>query len=86
MAQCQQMCSARGANASVPWRDKLIKNHDGDTYRAIVTVRLEGAIYVLHAFKKKSKHGIGMTRQDQGPVAARLREAVADHEERRKLT
>ncbi len=67
-----------------PAVDELIENHDGDTYRAIVTVRLEDAIYVLHAFKKKSKHGIGMTKQDQELIAARLREAIADHENRRQ--
>src|SRR5580658_4538701 len=30
----------------------------GNTYRAIYTVRFHDAIYVLHAFQKKSKHGI----------------------------
>lgn len=63
---------------------ELIQNHDGDTYRTAVTVKLEDAIYVLHAWMKKSTHGVGMTKQDQDLIAARLREAVADHEGRRK--
>lgn len=63
---------------------ELIENFDGDTYRVFVTVKLEDAIYVLHCFKKKSAHGVGMSKQDQDLIAARLREAMADHERRRK--
>jgi phage-related protein len=33
-------------------------NFDGDTYRAVYTVRFEGVLYVLHAFQKKSTSGI----------------------------
>jgi len=33
---------------------------DGDTYRAIYTVEFREVLYVLHVFKKKSKHGIAM--------------------------
>ena len=33
-------------------------NFDGDTYRAVYTTRLEGVLYVLHAFQKKSTRGI----------------------------
>jgi phage-related protein len=36
---------------------ELIDDFDGDTYRAVYTVRLASAVYVLHAFKKKSKQG-----------------------------
>jgi phage-related protein len=31
---------------------EIVENHDGDTYRAVYTVRLAGRIYVLHAFRK----------------------------------
>ena len=37
---------------------ELIAGLDGDAFRAIYTVRFETAVYVLHAFKKKSKRGI----------------------------
>ena len=37
---------------------ELIENFDGDAYRAVYTVRFNEAVYVLHAFKKKSKRGI----------------------------
>ena len=33
---------------------EIVEDHRGDTYRAVYTVRLAAAIYVLHAFKKKS--------------------------------
>ena len=47
-----------------PWKGEgpgvleIVKNHDGDTYRALYTVRFANAVYVLHAFQKKSPHGI----------------------------
>ena len=34
-----------------------IENFDGDTYRAVYSVRFKEAVYDLHAFKKKSKRG-----------------------------
>ena len=37
---------------------ELVGDFDGDTYRAIYTVRFRKAVYVLHAFKKKSRRGI----------------------------
>jgi phage-related protein len=36
---------------------ELVENFDGDTYRAVYTVRFSEAVYILHAFKKKSKRG-----------------------------
>jgi phage-related protein len=37
---------------------EVVGDHGGDTYRAVYTVRFAGAIYALHAFQKKAKHGI----------------------------
>ena len=31
---------------------EVVERHDGNAYRAIYTVRFEGAVYVLHAFQK----------------------------------
>lgn len=36
---------------------EVIEDHDGDTYRAVYTVRFPSGIYVLHVFQKKSKTG-----------------------------
>jgi len=37
---------------------EVVDDYDGDTCRAVYTVRFAGAVYVLHAFQKKSKRGI----------------------------
>src|SRR4051794_33465005 len=37
---------------------EIVEGHDGDTYRAVYTVKSAGAVYVLHAFQKKSKKGL----------------------------
>ncbi len=37
---------------------EIVAPYAGDTYRAVYTVRFEDAIYVLHAFQKKSKRGL----------------------------
>ena len=37
---------------------EVVDDYDGNTYRAVYTVRFAGAVYVLHAFQKKSKRGI----------------------------
>ena len=44
-----------------PWKGEgpgvleVVKDYDRDTYRAIYTVRFAHAIYVLHAFQKKTQ-------------------------------
>ncbi len=71
-----------------PWRGEgpgvleVVKDYDGDTYRAIYTVRFERAVYVLHAFQKKSPRGIETRQSDVALVRARLRMAQQDYEER----
>ncbi|RAM52722.1 MAG: hypothetical protein C6Y22_05120 [Hapalosiphonaceae cyanobacterium JJU2] len=35
---------------------EVVDDFDGDTYRAIYTVKFAGYVYLLHAFQKKSKH------------------------------
>jgi phage-related protein len=67
-----------------PQAVEIIKDYNKDTYRAVVTLQLQDAIYVLHAFKKKSTHGIGLTKHDEELIAQRLRWAVEDHENRRE--
>jgi phage-related protein len=37
---------------------EVVEDHDGDTCRAVYTVRLREVVYVLHAFQKKSPRGI----------------------------
>lgn len=58
---------------------EVIEDHAGDTCRAVYTLRFAGAIYVLHAFQKKSKSGIRTPRKDLDLVRARLKRAEIDH-------
>src|SRR5882672_3565705 len=61
---------------------ELVDDFDGDTYRAVYTVRFEEAVYVLHAFKKKSKRGVKTPQPDIDLVKRRLRAAELDYAER----
>ena len=54
---------------------EVVEDFDGDTYRAVYTVKLAGVIYVLHAFQKKSKQGITTPKQETDLIEARLKRA-----------
>src|SRR5688572_4573815 len=54
---------------------EVIDDFDGDTFRAVYTVRLQHAVYVLHVFQKKSKRGKELPRADRALIEARLRRA-----------
>ncbi len=58
---------------------ELIGDFDGDTFRAVYTVRFKEAVYVLHAFKKKSKRGIATPKAEMDLVRQRLKAAVVGH-------
>ena len=60
---------------------EVVKDHDGDTYRAVYTVRVRRAIYVLHAFQKKSKKGIATPKHEIDLIRDRLRRAEAHYRE-----
>jgi phage-related protein len=47
-----------------------------DTFRTVYTVRLEKAVYVLHAFQKKSKHGIATPKSEIALVKQRFKRAI----------
>lgn len=52
---------------------EIIERFDTDTYRAVYTVRYKHAVYVLHAFMKRSKTGKAVPRLDQKMIERRLR-------------
>ena len=54
---------------------EVVKDFRGDTFRAVYTVKIAGAVYVLHAFQKKSKTGRETPRRDIELIKQRLREA-----------
>jgi phage-related protein len=61
---------------------EVIAGHRGDTWRTVYTVRFAEAIYVLHAFQKKSKKGIATPNKDMNLIRQRLAEAERLHRER----
>ena len=71
-----------------PWRGEgpgvfeVAEDHRGDTYRAVYTVRFKKAVYVLHAFQKKSPSGIRTAKKDIDLIKQRLNEARLDFEVR----
>jgi len=58
---------------------EIIADHVGDTFRAVYTVKFATAIYVLHAFQKKSKSGIKTRSEDLDLIQRRLKAAEADY-------
>jgi phage-related protein len=60
---------------------EVVDDEDGDTYRAVYTVRFAGVVYVLHAFPKKSKKGIETPKRDIELIKARLKLAEAHYRE-----
>jgi phage-related protein len=57
---------------------EIVEDSDGETYRAVYTVRLQNAVYVLHAFQKKSRKGIKTPQTDIDLVRNNLKAAEAD--------
>lgn len=60
---------------------EIVDDFDGDTFRAVYTVRFAKAVYVLHAFQKKSKRGIATPRVELETIERRLRRAQEDYEQ-----
>jgi phage-related protein len=63
---------------------ELVEDFDGNTYRAVYTVRFAGIVYVLRAFQKKSKAGIATPKSEIETIKTRLRAAEADYRARFK--
>ena len=56
---------------------ELRESFGRNAYRLVCVVNLRNAIYVLHAFMKKSKSGIGLPRPDANLIETRLQRAHA---------
>jgi phage-related protein len=59
---------------------EIVDDFDGDTFRAVYTVRFADVVYVLHAFQKKSKKGIETPKSDLDLIRRRLRLAEQDYQ------
>ncbi len=63
---------------------EVVEDFDGDTYRAVYTVKFADAVYVLHCFQKKSKKGIATPKPVLSLIQKRLRFAEAQYKQGRK--
>jgi phage-related protein len=61
---------------------EIVASHHGIAWRAVYTVRFQDAIYVLHAFQKKSTKGIATPAREIELIKKRLAEAERDYRER----
>jgi phage-related protein len=70
-----------------PWKGlgpgvhEIVENDASGTFRAVYTVRFRKAVYVLHAFQKKSPSGVRTARTDIELIEERLKSAKEDYEE-----
>lgn len=62
---------------------EMVESDVGGTYRAVYTVKFTEAVFVLHCFQKKSKHGIATPKEDIDLIRTRLKAAEAFVEELR---
>ncbi|HEY3283512.1 MAG TPA: type II toxin-antitoxin system RelE/ParE family toxin [Armatimonadota bacterium] len=58
---------------------EVIEPFDTDTYRAVYTVRFADAVYVLHAFKRKSHQGARTPDADMSVIRQRLKREEDAH-------
>lgn len=61
---------------------EIVAVHRGNAWRAVYTVRFPDAIYVLHAFQKKSTKGISTPAREIKLIKQRLADAARDFKER----
>ena len=81
------------ASSAKPWRGiikgagvlEIVEDHDTNTFRVLYTVRFAGAVYVLHAFQKKSKKGIKTAKSELDLIHKRFK-ASQEHYEHWRAT
>ena len=71
-----------------PWKGlgpgvhKIVESDEAGAFRAVYTVQFRKAVYVVHAFQKKSPSGVRTARTDVDLIKDRLRSAKTDYEKR----
>jgi phage-related protein len=83
----QQGLTPEGAKllkGKVAGATQLSEDYHSDAYRAVYTVELEGCLYVLHCFQKKSKKGAETPKADLDLIETRLKAARALHATRQR--
>lgn len=56
---------------------EVVENFEGNAYRAVYTVQLKHAVYVLHCFQKKGHKSGKVPRPEQKLIESRRRDAIA---------
>jgi phage-related protein len=59
---------------------EIVEDDDGNTYRVVYTIKFPRAIYVLHAFQKKSTKGVATPRHEVDTIKQRLIDATRHYE------
>jgi phage-related protein len=54
---------------------EVVEDQNGNTYRAVYTVRIANRVFVLHVFQKKSKRGRATPKGDVKLIGERLKAA-----------
>lgn len=62
---------------------EVVEDDRSGTYRAVYIVKFEEAVFVLHCFQKKSKHGMATPKEDLALIRTRLKVAEARAKELR---
>ena len=68
-----------GGGAMIEVRDSF----QGNAYRAVYTVRYADAVYVLHAFQKKSRKGSATPKTEIDLIEKRLKDLINEREKQR---
>jgi phage-related protein len=58
---------------------EIVEDHDGNTYRAVYTVKFREAVFVLHVFQKKSTKGVATPIHQIKRIKERLRDAEVEY-------
>ena len=81
----RQIQKGKNPLCAKPWKGlgprvlEVVEDFDGDTYRAVYTVKFDEVVYALHCFQKKSKKGAETPSRDKNLVVERLKQADAHH-------
>src|SRR5882672_2799180 len=58
---------------------EIVERYKGNAYRAVYTAQFAEAVYMLHAFQKKSKSGIATPKPDMDLIRRRYAGAERHH-------
>ena len=58
---------------------EIMSEHDGNAYRAVYTVKFSKAVFVVHAFQKKSKKSIATPKAEMDVIKRRLKTAADEY-------